>query len=33
MKNSVGAELFHAEEQTDGHDLSKSRFSKLCEGA
>ena len=33
----LGAELFHAEGQTDGqadrHDEAKSRFSKFCERA
>ena len=29
----VGAELFHAEEQTDRREESKSRFSQCCESA
>ena len=29
----VGAELFHADRQTDGNDEASSRFSKFCEGA
>ena len=29
----VGAELFHADRQTDGHDKANSRFSQFCEGA
>jgi hypothetical protein len=28
---SVGAELFHADRQTDRHDESNSRFSQFCE--
>ena len=27
----LGAELFHADGQTDRHDEAKSRFSKICE--
>ena len=27
----VGAELFHADEQTDTHDEGNSRFSQFCE--
>jgi hypothetical protein len=27
----VGAELFHADRQTDGHDEANSRFSQFCE--
>ena len=30
---SVGAELFHADRQTDRHDEANSRFSQFCEGA
>jgi len=30
---SVGAELFHADGQTDGHDEGNSRFSQFCERA
>ena len=26
----VGAELFHADGQTDGHDETTSRFSQFC---
>jgi hypothetical protein len=29
----VGAELFHAEGWTDGHDEANSRFSQFCERA
>jgi hypothetical protein len=29
----VGAELFHADGQTDRHDEANSRFSQLCERA
>jgi hypothetical protein len=29
----VGAELFHAEGRTDGHDEANSRFSQFCERA
>jgi hypothetical protein len=29
----VGAELFHADGQTDRHDVANSRFSKFCERA
>jgi len=29
----VGAELFHADEQTDRHDEANSRFSQFCESA
>jgi len=29
----VGAELFHADGQTDRHDKGNSRFSQLCERA
>ena len=29
----VGAELFHADVQTDRHDESNSRFSQFCESA
>ena len=29
----VGAELFHADGQTDRHDEANSRFSQICEGA
>jgi hypothetical protein len=28
---SVGAELFHANGQTDGNDEAKNRFSRSCE--
>jgi hypothetical protein len=28
----VGAELFHADGRTDGHDEAISRFSQFCEG-
>jgi len=28
----VGAELFHADRRTDGHDEANSDFSQLCEG-
>jgi len=27
----VGAELFHADRRTDGHDEENSRFSQFCE--
>jgi len=27
----LGAELFHADEQTDSHDQVNSRFSQFCE--
>jgi hypothetical protein len=27
----VGAELFHADGQTDGNDKASSRFSQFCE--
>ena len=27
----VGAELFHAERQTEGYDGANSRFSQFCE--
>jgi len=30
---SVGAELFHADGQTDRHDEADSCFSQFCEGA
>ena len=30
---TVGAELFHADGQTAGHDEANSRFSQFCEGA
>jgi hypothetical protein len=29
----VGAELFHADRQTDKHDEANSRFSQICERA
>jgi len=29
----VGAELFHAERRTDGHNEANSRFSQFCERA
>jgi len=29
----VGAELLHADGQTDRNELDKSRFSQFCEGA
>jgi len=29
----VGAELFHAQRQTDRHDEANSRFSQFCERA
>jgi len=29
----VGAELFHADERTDGHDEAKSHSSQCCESA
>jgi hypothetical protein len=29
----VGAELFHADRQTDGHDEANSQFSQFCECA
>jgi hypothetical protein len=29
----VVAELFHADEETDGHDESNSHFSQFCESA
>jgi hypothetical protein len=29
----VGAELFHADGQTRGHDEANSRFSQFCERA
>ena len=29
----VGAELFHAHGQTDGHDGARFRFSQFCERA
>jgi len=29
----VGAELFHADTRTDGHDEDNSRFSQVCERA
>jgi len=29
----VGAELFHADRQTGGHDEDNSRFSQFSEGA
>jgi len=29
----VGAELFHAERQTDRQETANSRFSKFCESA
>ena len=29
----VGAELFHAERQSDGQDEANSRFSQFCERA
>jgi len=29
----VGAELFHADERTDGHDEANSRFSLFCESS
>ena len=27
----MGAELFHAERRTDGHEEANSRFSQFCE--
>jgi hypothetical protein len=27
----VAVELFHADGQTDGHDVANSRFSQFCE--
>jgi len=30
---SVGAELFHADTQTDGHDEASSHFSLICKCA
>ena len=30
---SMGAELVHADGQTDRHDEANSRFSQFCEGA
>jgi len=27
----VGAELFHADGRTDGHDVANNRFSQFCE--
>jgi hypothetical protein len=30
--NLVGAELFHADGQTDTHEKANSRFSHFCEG-
>ena len=29
----VGAEMFHADGQTDRHDEANSRFSQFCESA
>jgi len=29
----VGAELFHVDRRTDGHDEADSSFSQLCERA
>jgi hypothetical protein len=29
----VGAELFHADGRTDGHNEANSRFSQFCESA
>jgi hypothetical protein len=29
----VGAELFHADGQTNGHDEANSRFSQFCESS
>jgi hypothetical protein len=29
----VGAELFHADRPSDGHDEANSRFSQFCESA
>jgi hypothetical protein len=29
----VGAELFHADRKTDGHDEANSRISQVCERA
>jgi hypothetical protein len=29
----MGAELFHADRQTDRHNEANSRFSQLCENA
>jgi hypothetical protein len=29
----VGAEFFHADGRTEGHDEANSRFSRFCEGA
>jgi hypothetical protein len=28
---AVGAELYHADGQTEGHDEANSRFSQICE--
>jgi hypothetical protein len=34
MRNRpVGAEMFHADSQTDRHKEANSRFSQFCEGA
>ena len=30
---SVGAELFHVDVRTDGHDEANSRFPQFCERA
>jgi hypothetical protein len=30
---AMGAELFHADKQTDGHDEANSRFLQFCESA
>ena len=30
---TMGAKLFHADVQTDGHDEANSRFSQFCERA
>jgi hypothetical protein len=29
----VGAELFHADGRTEGHDEANARFSQFCESA
>jgi len=29
----VGSELFHADEQTERHDVANNRFSQFCERA
>ena len=32
-QNPEGAELFHADRQTDGNDEANSRFCQICERA